>query len=78
MEEVAGGWRRLCNEQLHNLYALADIIRVIKSKRTIWAGHVARMEAMRNAYHTLVGKPVGKRPLGRSKRGGEDNIKNGS
>jgi hypothetical protein len=67
-EEVAGGWRRLHNEGFHNLYASPNIIRVIKSRRMRWAGHVSRMGEMRNAYKILVGKPEGKRPLGRPKR----------
>jgi hypothetical protein len=62
-EEVAGEWRRLNNESLHNLYTSPDIIKVIKSRRTSWEGHVARMRQMRNAYKTLVGKPEGKRQL---------------
>jgi hypothetical protein len=64
-EEVAGGWRRLHNEELHNLHTSPDIIRVIKSRRMRWAGHIACMGKMRNAYNILVGKPEGKRPLGR-------------
>jgi hypothetical protein len=72
-EEVAGGWRILHNEELHNLYASLDIIRVIKSRRTRWAWHVARMGEMRNAYNILIGKPEGKRPLGRPRRRCEDN-----
>jgi len=53
------------NEELHNLYASLNIIMVIKSRRNRWAGHVVRMGDMRNAYNILVGKPEGKRPLGR-------------
>jgi hypothetical protein len=59
-EEVAGGWRGLHNEELHNLYAAPNIIRVIKSRRMRRAGRVPRMGEMRNAYSTLVGKPGGK------------------
>jgi hypothetical protein len=60
VEEVAGGWRTLHNEELHNLYASLNIIRVIKSRRTIRARHAARMGEMRNVYIILVGKPLRK------------------
>jgi hypothetical protein len=60
---------------LHNLYSSPSIIRIIKSRRMRWAGHVARMGDKRNAYRILVGKPEGKRPLGRSRRRWVDNIK---
>jgi hypothetical protein len=60
---VAGGLRKLHNEELQNLYSSPSIIRMIKSKRIRWAGHVARMRAKRNVYRTLVGKPEGNRPL---------------
>jgi hypothetical protein len=66
---------KLHNEEVHNVYTSADIIRKIKSRRMKWAGHVARMGDMRNAYKILVGKPEGKRPLGRPRRRWEDNIK---
>jgi hypothetical protein len=72
---VMGGWRKLHSEELHNLYYSPGIIRVIKSKRMRWAGYVAGMEENRNVYRLLVGKPEGKRPLGRSKRRWIDNIK---
>jgi hypothetical protein len=55
-DEVTGGWRKLHNEELHNLYSSLDIIRVIKSRKMRWAGHVARMGEMRNTYKRLVGK----------------------
>jgi hypothetical protein len=64
-EEVAEGWRRLHNEKLHNLYASLTIITVIKSRKMRWAGNLARMERMRNAYNVLVGKSEGKKSLGR-------------
>jgi hypothetical protein len=73
--EVTGGWRKLYNEELHNLYPFPSIIRMIKSRRMRWATHVARMGAHRNAYRILVGKPEGKRPLGRQKHRWVDNIK---
>jgi hypothetical protein len=62
---VMGGWRKLHNEELHSLYSWPSIIRIIKSRRMRWAGHVARMGEKRNVYRSLVGKPAGKRPLGR-------------
>jgi hypothetical protein len=61
--KVTGDWRELHNEELHNLCSSPDIIRMIKSRRMRWAGHVARRGEKRNAYRILVGKPVGKRPL---------------
>jgi hypothetical protein len=65
MDGVTGGWRKLYNEELHNLYSSPSIIRIIKSRRMRRAGHVARMREKRNVYRLLVGKPEGKRPLGR-------------
>jgi hypothetical protein len=70
-----GGWRKLHNEELHNLYSSPSIIRIIKSSRMRWAGHVARMGEKRNVYRLLVGKLEGKRPLGRPRRRWMDNIK---
>jgi hypothetical protein len=67
-DEVTGGWRKLHNEELHDLYSSPCIIRIIKSRRIRWAGHVARMGEKRNAYRLLVGEPDGKRPLGRPRR----------
>ena len=58
-------WRRLHNEELHSLYRSPNIVRVIKSRRLRWAGHVARMEKDRSAFKILTGKSKGKRPLGR-------------
>jgi hypothetical protein len=66
-EEVAGGCRRLHNEGLHNFHASPNIIRAIESRRMRWAGYVARMGKMRNAYKILVGKPKG-REIGRLRR----------
>ncbi|KAJ4445250.1 hypothetical protein ANN_07051 [Periplaneta americana] len=74
-DEVTGEWRKLYNAELHALYSSPDIIRNIKSRRLRWAGHVARMGESRNAYRMLVGRPEGKRPLGRPRRRWEDNIK---
>ncbi|KAJ4439031.1 hypothetical protein ANN_14987 [Periplaneta americana] len=74
-DEVTGEWRKLHNAELHALYSSPDIIRNIKSRRLRWAGHVARMGESRNAYRVLVGRPEGKRPLGRPRRRWEDNIK---
>jgi hypothetical protein len=65
----------IVNEKIHNLYSSPNIIRMIKSRRMRWAGHVARMGEPRNAYRILVGKPEGKRPLGRPRRRWVDNIK---
>jgi hypothetical protein len=74
-DEVTGDWRKLHNDELHNFYSSPNIIRMIKSRRMRWAGHVARMWKTRNAYGILVGKPEGKRPLGRPRRRCVDNIK---
>jgi hypothetical protein len=74
-DEVTGGLRKLHNEELRDLYSSPSIIRIIKSRRMRWAGHVARMVEKRNAYRLLVGKPEGKRPLGRPRRRWVDNIK---
>jgi hypothetical protein len=74
-DEVTGDWRKLHNEELHRLYYSPSIIRMIKSRRMRWAGHVARMGEKRNACRILVGKPEGKRPLGRPRRRWVDNIR---
>jgi hypothetical protein len=72
---VTGGWRKLHNEKLHNLYSSPSIIRIIKSMKIRWAGHVARMGEKRNVYRLLVRKTEGKRPLGRPRHRWIDNIK---
>jgi hypothetical protein len=72
---VMVGWRKLHNEELHNLYSSLRLIRIIKSRRMRWVGHVARMGEKRNVYRLLVGKPEGKKPLGRPRRKWIDNIK---
>jgi hypothetical protein len=73
-DDVTGGWRKLHNEELHNLYSSPSIIRIIKSRRS-WAGHVARMGENTNAYRLLVGKPERKRLLERPRQKWVDNIK---
>ena len=74
-DEVRGEWRKLHNEELSDLYSLPNIVRVVKSRRMRWAGHVAPMGEGRGVHRVLVGKPEGKRPLGRPRRRWEDNIK---
>jgi hypothetical protein len=73
--EEDGSWRKLHNDELHSLYSSPNIVRVIKSRRMSWAGHVARMREGRGVYRVLVGRPKDKRPLGRRRRRWEDNIK---
>ena len=73
-DEVTGEWRKLLHEELNDLYSSPNIIRVIKLRKIRWAGHVARMGESRIVYRVLVGKPEGKRPLGRPKQKCEDNI----
>jgi hypothetical protein len=67
-DEVTGEWRKLDNEELHDLYSSPSIIRIIKARRMRWAGHVARMGEKMKAYRLLVGKPERRRPLGRPRR----------
>jgi len=74
-DEVTGEWRKLLNEELSDLYFSPNIVRVVKSRRKRWAGHVARMGQGRGVYRVLVGKAEGKRPMGRPRRKWEDNIK---
>jgi hypothetical protein len=74
-DEVTGQWRRLHNEELNDLYSSPNIIRVIKSRRMRWTGRIVCMGEGRGAYRILVGRPEGRRPLGRPRRTWEDNIK---
>ena len=67
-DEVTGEWRKLHNEELNDLYCSPSIVRVIKSRRMRWVGHVARIGERRGLYMVLVGKREGKRPLGRHRR----------
>jgi hypothetical protein len=73
--EKDGSWGKLHNDELHNLYSLPIIVRVIKPRRMRWVGHVARMGEGRGVYRVLVGRPECKRPLGRPRCRWEDNIK---
>jgi hypothetical protein len=74
-KEEDGSWRKLHNDELHSLYSSPNIVRMIKSRRMRWAGHVARMREGRGVYRVLIGRSEGKRPLGRPRRRWEDNIK---
>jgi len=74
-DEVTGEWRRLHNEELNDLYSSPSIVRVIKSRRMRWPGHVAHMGEERGAYMVLVRKSEGKRPLGRPRGRWVDNIR---
>ena len=74
-DEIVQKWRKLHNKELNDLYSSPNIVRVIKSRRMRWAGHVARMGEKRGVFRVLVGKPESKRPLGRPRRKCEDNIK---
>jgi hypothetical protein len=73
-DEVTGEWRKLHNKELRDLYSSPSIIRIIKSRRMRWAGHIARMGEKRNMYRLLVGMSEGKRPLGRPRHRWVDNI----
>jgi hypothetical protein len=74
-DEVTREWRKLHNEELHILYSSPNIIWQIKSRRTRWVGHVARMGEERSVYKVLMGKPEGRRPLGKPRRIWEDGIR---
>jgi len=74
-EEVTGEWRKLHKEELRDLYSLPNIVRRVKSRRMWWAEHVARMGERRVVHRVLVGKPEGKRSLGRPRRRWENNVK---
>ena len=74
-DEVTWEWRRLHNKELNDLYSSPNIVRVIKLRRMRWAGHVARMGKERGVYRILVGKPEGRRPLGRPRHRWADNIR---
>jgi hypothetical protein len=67
-DEMSGDWRKLHNEELHGLYSSPSIVRVIKARRMRWARRMARMGEVRGAYSILVGRPEGRRPLGRRRR----------
>jgi len=74
-DEVMGEWKRLHNEELNDFYPSPNIVRVIKSRRMRWAGHVTRMVDERGMYRFLVGKPEGKRPPRRPRRRWVNNIR---
>jgi hypothetical protein len=74
-DKVTGGWRKPHKEKLHKLHCSPDTVKMIKSKRMRWAGHVALMVRIRYSYKILVAKPEGKREFGRTRRTREDNIK---
>jgi len=74
-DEVTGEWGKLHNEELNDVYCSPNIVRVIKSRRLRWAGNVALMGERRGVYRVSVGKPEGKRPLGRSRHRWKDNLK---
>jgi hypothetical protein len=75
IDNVMGDWRKLHNEELHNMHSLPSIIRMLKSRRMKWAEHVARMAEKRSGYRILVEKPERKRPLGTSRCRWVDDIK---
>jgi len=73
-DDVKGEWGKLHNEELNDLYCSPNLVRVIKSRRMRWVGHVVRMGERRGVHRVLVGKPEGKRPLWRPRRRWEDKI----
>ena len=73
-DEVTGEWKKLHNEEPNDLYSTPNIVRVIKSRRMRWVGHVVRMGERKGVHRVLVGKPEGKRPLGRPRLRWENNI----
>jgi len=72
---MTGEWRKLHNEELHGLYDSPDVVKIMKSRRLRWAGHIARMGEKRRLYSILVGRPDGRKPFGRPRRRWEDNIR---
>jgi hypothetical protein len=74
-DEVTGEWRRLHNMELNDFYSSPNIVQFIKSRRMRWAGHMVHMVEEREVYRVLVGKPAGRRPLGRPRRRWVDNIR---
>jgi hypothetical protein len=74
-DEITGEWRKLHNEEQHDLYSSPNIIRIMKSRRMRWAGHVSQLGEKRKVYRLLVGKPEGKRPLGRPRHRWVGNIR---
>jgi hypothetical protein len=74
-DKVTGEWRKLHKEELRDLYSLLNIVWVVKSRRMRWVGHLAHMGEGRSVHRVLVGKPEGKRPVGRPRHRWEDNIK---
>jgi hypothetical protein len=74
-DEVTGEWRKVHNEELPDLYSSPSVIRIMKSRRMSWAGYVAPIGKKRNVHRLLVGKPEGRKPLGRPRRRCVDNIR---
>ena len=74
-DKIIGEWRKLRNAELHTFYFSPNLIMILNSRRLRWAGHVVRIKESRNAYRVLVGRPEGKRSVGRPRRRWEDNVK---